>query len=165
MPLLVIMHHRREPWSQYGIVRFSWLWDSALAVVIWMGAFLSSAAVAQLIPAPVLKLVPRAIGSYQRPHGIASCCLLLLGCLAVGFGEELVMRGYLLTQLERLLGSTWRALAATTVLFASYHMYQGTRGVVSSFVIGLVLGGMFCVVRRLWPVCLAHALHDFVVGL
>lgn len=164
MPVLIIIKRRQEPWSQFGIVRFSWLGDIGLALATWMGLTWASLAVARLIPPTVLGLLPSIADRAPRPPGIASFMLLVLGSLATGFGEELVMRGYLLSQLERLLKSTWQALMITTLLFASYHCYQGVRGVASTMATGLVMGGMFCMTRRLWPVCLAHALNNFMAG-
>ncbi len=74
------------------------------------------------------------------------------------------MRGYLLTRLEHLLRSTWLAILVTTVLFASYHVYQGPVGLIGAAVVGLVYGAAYRVQRRLWPVCIAHAIAD-VTGL
>jgi membrane protease YdiL (CAAX protease family) len=72
------------------------------------------------------------------------------------------MRGYLLPRFERLLGSAWRAILITALLFASYHVYQGFRCAAGVFAVGLVYGGSFCLLRRLWPLCIAHAMTDFI---
>ena len=82
---------------------------------------------------------------------------------AGGFSEELVMRGYLIPRLERLLQSTWVAVVVTSVLFGSYHLYQGTAYAIASAVLGLFLGVAFCLTRRLWPLCAAHALYNFLL--
>ena len=73
------------------------------------------------------------------------------------------MRGYLLSRFERLSGSTAKSLLLATCLFAAYHAYQGMYGVMSAFVFGFVVGAAFCLVRRLWPVALAHALYDVLL--
>jgi membrane protease YdiL (CAAX protease family) len=98
---------------------------------------------------------------FARPVG-AEYLLVPFSSCAIGFVEELVMRGYLIPRFERLLGSSWKAVLVSTVLFASCHMYQGPVGVISAAITGLVLGIAFCWVRRLWPVALAHALLDFI---
>jgi membrane protease YdiL (CAAX protease family) len=87
--------------------------------------------------------------------------VLLLGSAANGFAEELVMRGYLFPRLERLLGSSFRSLIVTTLLFAAYHVYQGTAGVLSALSFGLVYGLAFWKLRRLWPLALGHAIADY----
>ena len=84
---------------------------------------------------------------------------------ANGFAEELVMRAYLLVRLERLLSSTWLAVVVTTTLFASYHIYQGTTVMIGTAAFGFVLALAFCWFRRLWPLCLAHAVWNILVRL
>ncbi len=75
------------------------------------------------------------------------------------------MRGYLIPRLEQLLGSTAAALLVSTGLFASYHIYQGPAGAFGAGVTGLLYGASFCWWRRLWPLCVAHTLHNLVLGL
>ena len=75
------------------------------------------------------------------------------------------MRGYLIPRFERLLRSTSAAVVVSTALFASYHLYQGTHGVIGAGVTGLVYAVAFCSLRRLWPVFVAHALHNYVIYL
>jgi membrane protease YdiL (CAAX protease family) len=98
-------------------------------------------------------------------EGAPAYFLLLLACLAGGFAEELVMRGYLIARLERLLGSTWLPVLVTSVLFASYHLYQGVNPAIGHFASGLVYAVSFCFLRRLWPLCIAHALVNFLLYL
>lgn len=57
--------------------------------------------------------------------GVPGYFVVLIGCAAGAFCEELVMRGYLIPRLERLLRSTRIAVLVTTAVFASYHIYQG----------------------------------------
>jgi membrane protease YdiL (CAAX protease family) len=99
-----------------------------------------------------------------RPDGIARFFLLVVAQGANGFAEELVMRAYLITRLERLLSTTWVAVVVTTVLFASYHIYLGFAGMIGAAAIGFVYAISFCWFRRLWPLCVAHALHNILVA-
>ena len=86
----------------------------------------------------------------------------MAACIASGFSQELVFRGYLIARLERLLGSTSLAILITTVMFGSYHLYQGFVPAIGIAVSGLVYAVSFCLFRRLWPICVAHALHNFM---
>jgi membrane protease YdiL (CAAX protease family) len=72
------------------------------------------------------------------------------------------MRGYLIARFERLLRSTWLAVLITTVMFGSYHLYQGVGPAIVIAASGLVYAAAFCWFRRLWPLCVAHALADFI---
>ena len=73
------------------------------------------------------------------------------------------MRGYLLPRLERLLRSTAAAVVITSLLFASYHIYQGFAAVCGSAAFGLVYAVAFCMTRRIWPLCLAHTMTNWMI--
>ncbi len=166
MPLLLILAMGRDPWRMFGIVRPKWIMDVLLACLIWLTAIAVLEFVRRLLPPvmlepwAVLHVVRRA-----RPEGAAAFALLFLGCLAGGFSEEFVMRGYLIPRLERLLRSTWAAVLVTSLLFASYHLYQGVTPAIADVALGLLFAVWFCLLRRLWPLCLAHALHNFILHL
>jgi membrane protease YdiL (CAAX protease family) len=83
--------------------------------------------------------------------------------LAIGIQEELVFRGYLLTQWRRVSGSWTQAIAVTSLLFGLSHIYQGWWAVVQSFALAIVFAVFFRLLRRLWPLAFAHALLDFVI--
>jgi membrane protease YdiL (CAAX protease family) len=163
VPLLLILKLNKEPWRRFGIVRFSWFADVAYGVAIWLCMLVAEYAVIVLVPPSVLTSIPGAEGlGWVKPAGYPYGLLLLVGSLANGFAEEFVMRGYLLTRLEHLLGSTRLAVLASTLLFAGYHVYQGAGGVIMAAAVGLVLAIVFCLQRRLWPICIAHAIADFL---
>ncbi|MFD9125602.1 CPBP family intramembrane glutamic endopeptidase [Kitasatospora sp. NPDC059571] len=76
--------------------------------------------------------------------------------------EEVVVVGYLLRRLGQL-GWSWpAAVAASSLLRGSYHLYQGVGGLVGNMVMGLI----FCLLYRRWgrvmPLVVAHALIDTV---
>lgn len=158
LPVLMIMALSKDPWSLFGIVRPKWIADVLGGFAIWIVAFVVHFYAVSLLP-------PWMRGSGHHlagPKGMPTYCLLLAGSVANGFAEEVVMRGYLLPRLERLLRSTWLAVLITTALFASYHIYQGVRGAVGAAAIGFVYAVVFCLSRRLWPLCVAHAIADFM---
>jgi membrane protease YdiL (CAAX protease family) len=163
LPLLLILSVTGEPWARFGIVRFSWLIDLPTGLLVWMCGLLGCIAIMSFAPISVLSNASlESSATWATPAGLSGVVLLLVSSVANGFAEELVMRGYLLTRLEGLLHSTWLALLVTTALFASYHVYQGLEGLLGATAIGLIYGTAFCLQRRLWPICIAHAIDDFV---
>jgi membrane protease YdiL (CAAX protease family) len=72
------------------------------------------------------------------------------------------MRGYLIARLERLLRSTWLPVLISSVLFGSCHLYQGVQRAIAVFAVGLVYAVWFCFLRRLWPLCMAHAATNII---
>lgn len=85
---------------------------------------------------------------------------------AAAFGEEMFFRGYLITRLSAAFGNG-RAGAVAAVLLAAlifgygHFYYQGLRGAIVTFGIGLAFGGMFLVFKlNLWPLILLHGVID-----
>ena len=106
----------------------------------------------------------------MAPKSAGGLLYWLVLCVAIGFSEELVFRGYLLRQAIawiRRSGASQGAAASlgvvlTSVLFGSLHVYEGVGGAI---LIG-VLGAMYAVVA-LWrgnlrAVIVAHVLQDFL---
>jgi membrane protease YdiL (CAAX protease family) len=164
MPVLVIMALSGDSWRSFGIVRPRWIVDALGACAIWFIASGARYFILSLLPPSMLHGLASAHTLHQARHeGIAGFFLLVVAEGANGFAEELVMRAYLITRLQRLLSSTWLAVVVTTALFASYHAYLGPVGVFSAAAGGLVYAISFCWFRRLWPLCVAHAVHDILI--
>ena len=89
--------------------------------------------------------------------------------LTAGLSEEFVYRGFVLAVLRRVLsGSVFGAFIAIVVSslwFALAHLYQGHRGIITTFVVGI----LFSIVRtwsgNLVPAVVGHIGVDLVAGL
>lgn len=155
-----------DRWSHFGLVRPDWTIDVFFGLGIAFADFVVYYsfwfAIWLFMPKAYTNLIldDRVSAFFSRPQGLIEYSLLMVACFANAFAEELAMRGYLIHRFERLLGSTWKALLLSSTLFAAYHLYQGTAGLVSIFLSGLVYGGAFCLLRRLWPIVIAHAIAD-----
>lgn len=85
--------------------------------------------------------------------------------------EEGVYRGFLMTELARALGTGPAALAAsvlfTSVVFGLSHAYQGPAGIVSTGVVGAVLGTAFVASGfNVWLVVFTHGFVNTIgIGL
>jgi len=76
------------------------------------------------------------------------------------FFEEILVRGYLTTELSELRGSVFLATLASLALQTTYHLYYGLFG---ALVVGSglsVFAVYYAKSRRLMPVILAHLLWD-----
>ena len=81
--------------------------------------------------------------------------------------EEVLFRGFLMTEIARLVGTGFWAsvlnVAATSIVFGLAHAYQGRSGVLSTGVAGAALGVAFVASGfDLWLVILAHGFVDTV---
>lgn len=89
--------------------------------------------------------------------------LLVIGIGTAAIGEELLFRGFLLNNLNDFLGKntlgTIGAVVLQALMFALLH--NGTQGMVSAGVIGLILGVFYLLANRnLLVVMAAHAVPD-----
>jgi membrane protease YdiL (CAAX protease family) len=167
MPLLVIIALTKDPWSLFGIVRPKWIWDIAIGCVVWFCCARFYHFVILLLPASMLDEASSShVVNHARPEGLPATLLFLVATVASAFWQEFVYRGYLIPRFERLFRSTWAAVLITTAMFASYHVYYGdAASVIGIAAMGLVYATAFCFLRRLWPLWLAHALHNILVSL
>jgi uncharacterized protein len=164
MPLLLIMALVGDSWSLFGIVRPKWMSDTTVGCVICFCCIMSRDFVTIFLPRSLLIESVSLHGMRDAmPEGAPEYLALFIGCVASGFAQELIFRGYLIARFERILRSTTAAVVVTTAMFASFHIYQGTGQMLLAGVLGFVFAIAFCLFRRLWPLCFAHALYNFLV--
>lgn len=91
--------------------------------------------------------------------------ILLAVWLLVAPLEEVLFRGFLMTELRAVLGSSFLGLTfnllLSSVVFSLAHSYQGRSGVWSTGIVGLILGGLFVLADfNLWLPLLCHGFID-----
>ncbi len=85
--------------------------------------------------------------------------------LIIGPGEELFWRGFLQRELEARLGG-WRGYVLATGLYAAVHVFTGNvMLVVAALTAGLLWGGIYLRLGRLWPGMVSHVAWDLTVFL
>ncbi|MDH2390168.1 MULTISPECIES: CPBP family intramembrane glutamic endopeptidase [Streptomyces] len=88
--------------------------------------------------------------------------VLIASALQNSIVEEVIVVGYLLRRLDQLGWSPWAALAASSVLRGSYHLYQGIGGFLGNMAMGVVFVLLYRRWGRVGPLVVAHALLDIV---
>lgn len=76
--------------------------------------------------------------------------------------EEIVVLGYVIHRLQQSGVSGRWAVVISSVLRATYHLYQGLGGFVGNLAMGLLFGWLFLRWRRATPMIIAHFLIDAV---
>ena len=161
------------------LLRVSWCWPSWKNVARGAGfaALIGLPGLALYIAGVHLglsKVVVPATEAVQIPTSV-------IWAFANGFGEEVVVVMYLLIRLRQLGWKPWQAIAASSVLRGSYHLYQGVSAGVGNLVMGLVFAYYFHrgsresrsapgepaepgehETKRVWPLVIAHFLIDAV---
>jgi membrane protease YdiL (CAAX protease family) len=88
--------------------------------------------------------------------------VLVLAAIQNSVLEEVIVVGYLLRRLGQLGWTPMAALAASSVLRGSYHLYQGIGGFIGNMVMGVVFVLLYRRWGRVGPLVAAHALLDIV---
>jgi membrane protease YdiL (CAAX protease family) len=171
--VLAAIYWSREPWTSFGIrIPPDWidlfsgfpLYYAELGVK-FVGRRALYQVLVSLFGTYYVSHLIRAPATLYHPGGPMGIVAMFGRAMSIGLAEELIMRGYLIPRLERLLRSTWSSVFVTAGLFALLHSHQGVFGVWSAFLSGLVSGSFFALTRRLWPLVLAHGIFDFIVML
>lgn len=102
-------------------------------------------------------IAPSALHGHWWQHAV-----LVLQAVKNGVLEEVVVVGYLLLRLEQLGWSPVRAVVASSVLRAFYHLYQGVGMFVGNLVMGVVFCWFYRRFGRVMPLVVAHSVIDIV---
>ncbi len=89
--------------------------------------------------------------------------------LTAGLSEEFIYRGFIVALLIRVLGSSLPAILlviiASSGFFATAHLYQGRRGIITTFVVGMVFATLRLWTGNLVSPAAGHFGVDLVAGL
>lgn len=157
---VVLWEVERRPWAQlrlllpHGVRAYV-----AIALIVAVAAFHVRAAM-------VLTRKKRSAGirlpdhaRLMTPHTKRELVWFAALSLSAGVCEEFVFRGYLIWLFQPMLG-LWGAAAASLVIFAAAHSYQGVKGVMAVGVVGLLLTVVVLASGSLIPAMALHALID-----
>ncbi|WP_047260780.1 CPBP family intramembrane glutamic endopeptidase [Corynebacterium uterequi] len=95
-------------------------------------------------------------------HPLIEIPMLLIWSAANAFGEEIVVVAWLMTRLKALNLSLPAALAASSLLRGSYHLYQGVSAGFGNIIMGVVYGAYFAKTGKVWPLVIGHFFIDAV---
>ena len=98
----------------------------------------------------------RSASRFFASPSIAAVPLVLLN----PFFEELIVRAYLITEVQALTGSVSMAVVVSVVVQSSYHLYYGWFGAISLGFQFLVFSLYYVRTRRAIPIIVAHAAMD-----
>lgn len=104
----------------------------------------------------------RKIMPQNMTEGLAFFALVV----TVALCEEFLYRGFIFAVAENVFGgSAVFALLISSALFGLAHLYQGKKGLVSTFVVGTLFAGARLATGSLAPAMIAHLLTDLLAGL
>lgn len=160
--VLFLVWRNGEPWSAIGWTRRRVGREILLGIGLFPLFVLVSAFVQRLLIAIGLPVAERLPAFLQATGGTAGTILALVLVLVVAVAEETVFRGYLMNRFLRLRGSLTLAVAASTLLFAIGHAYQGAVGVLTVTVAGALLALIYVWRSSLVAPTTIHVLQDLM---
>lgn len=158
--VLYLIHRSEEPLANFGLTRPR-VKDVPLGLLLFLGSMLVWGLRSLFLPASNV----RPEWFFPEPRELMDYGLMVVKYAANGFTEELVTRAYLITRLEFLLKSRTKAVVVTSAAFASYHLYYGFYDLTYVFMVGVLFGASYLVIRRIWPLAIGHMLCDILADL
>jgi membrane protease YdiL (CAAX protease family) len=107
----------------------------------------------------------QAIAERILPQSAVELLPYLALAITAGLCEEFLYRGFAMAALSRAGLPVWTVVLLSSVLFGLAHVYQGRGGLVSTLVVGTVLGTGRIAYDSLVPVIFWHSAIDVVAGI
>lgn len=81
--------------------------------------------------------------------------------LSAAIGEELLFRGFIFSQLQRVIGNKkYLIILFSAILFSLPHLYQGISGLVMTFLFGITFAFIYSKYKNIWINIIIHGLVD-----
>jgi len=162
----VVLFWDRHPWRSIGL-HFRDVGGELLAAVVALAVIYALQGIISVVVIKVFPQVLQRLGSERfevfKMFPRIPIPVLALFTLFVGFYEELLFRGFLMTRLVKVFRSFGAALVVSSVIFALAHAsYQDVLAVFQIFTVAIVIGSLFLIRRSLISPILVHAMFDFV---
>ncbi|GMN09561.1 hypothetical protein MTsPCn9_16040 [Croceitalea sp. MTPC9] len=164
----VLIKSSKQQWSEYGLLKpkkpLRLLWKVLLVMVLTIAAgVLASKVFGSLFDSNAI-----AQTRFEGMEGNIPMFVMwvVIGWVVGGFFEEMIFRGFLLNNFEKLFDrSKWAtvlAIIAQAFLFGLVHFYnRGIVGGLTIFTVAIVLGILYIRFgRNLWPLIIAHGIID-----
>lgn len=107
--------------------------------------------------------VPTArLPSFMVPRGSAEFLLAAILVVVVAVAEETIFRGYFILRLRTVTGSPSGAAVVSAAIFSLGHGYEGSAGVLTVGVMGLIFAFVYLWRQSLVAPIVMHFLQDFI---
>lgn len=157
---------RKESWQTLGFNKpESWLKTILMGLGVGLGLQLLSFVTEPLITN--LTGSPADLSQFDEITGNPMLFLIYFGLIwtLAAFGEEIAYRGFIVTRLSKIFGSTQTSLIIavifSSIIFGIGHYYKGPAGMIDSGISGLTFGFLYIFSgRNLWLSIFAHGFTD-----
>lgn len=152
----------QEPVRRLGLSARDLERNIVLGFALYVPFLLVIGLVEQLLTALGLSQPSEPGPSYFRVGGQWELALAVVLVIVVAISEETIFRGYLIRRLQTATGSTAAAVLLSSVVFALGHGYEGSLGMISVGVMGLIFSLIYLWRQSLVVPMVLHFLQDFL---
>lgn len=135
--------------------------EVALGVLLFLPFTVLGGALEKALQSAGFSAPARPLPAIFAPHGGAEMALAGLLVIVVAVTEEIIFRGYLITRFRNLTNRPGVGLVLAAVVFALGHGYEGSSGMITVGVMGLVFGLLYLWRGTLVAAMTLHFLQDF----
>ncbi|SDC65306.1 CPBP family intramembrane glutamic endopeptidase [Williamwhitmania taraxaci] len=164
---LITFWAKRWDWHYFGLSKPSWTKSIISGILYAIGIFLLVDVLIQPILEHLFGEIDLQSFSGVKGNLISYVTLILFMWIIAGFGEEFLFRGYIVKRLAIIFGDTnysWLMSATiTAIIFGLAHIYQGTSGVITTGIIGFIMGMIFLRHRQNLSIAMfTHGFYDMI---
>jgi membrane protease YdiL (CAAX protease family) len=160
--ILYFLWQNGEPAERMGWY-FEQFWkEFAIGLSLFVPLYIGAGLLEDILQKAGLSLPATPVPSYLIPGDIPKLVLAVLLVTVIGVAEETIFRGYLIMRFRDLNTGKLTAIVLSAFIFSIGHGYEGTAGVVTVGVMGIVFALVYLWRRSLVAPMIMHCLVDFV---
>ena len=160
--ILFFLWRNGEPAERMGW-NFKNIWrESAVGLGLFIPFYFGAGMLETLLQKAGLSLPLTPVPSYMTPSDMPKIVLAVFLVTIVAVAEETIFRGYLIMRFQDLNTGAPTAIVLSAFLFSIGHGYEGTAGVITVGVMGLVFALVYLWRRSLVAPMIMHCLVDFI---
>jgi membrane protease YdiL (CAAX protease family) len=159
--ILFFLWHNVEPVKKIGWTIIHGYRDAAIALILFIPLFFLMALLDTYLSGIGFSNVWEVAAPVTT--GLYGPVLAVILVVVVAIAEETIFRGYLLLRLNGVFGNVAVAVILSAVIFAIGHGYEGSAGVITVGVMGLIFALIYVWRKSLVAPIILHFLQDLTV--
>jgi membrane protease YdiL (CAAX protease family) len=160
--ILYFLWQNGEPAERVGWSFKNFWKEFAVGLGLFIPLYFGAGLLEDALQKAGLLLPATPVPSYIIPVDIPKLVLAIFLVTVVGIAEETIFRGYLIMRFRDLNAGAPTAILLSAFIFSLGHGYEGTAGVITVGVMGLVFALVYLWRRSLVAPMIMHCLVDFV---
>jgi membrane protease YdiL (CAAX protease family) len=160
--ILLFIWRNNEPAAWIGLtLKNSWK-EILLGIMLFIPFFLTTALLEKGLQAIGLSIPSKPLPSFLAARGTVQFLLAFILVVIVATAEETIFRGYLILRLNAVTANSTAAVLLSAAIFSLGHGYEGSAGVVTVGVMGIVFALVYMWRKSLVAPIVMHFLQDFI---